>query len=66
MISLSIAFNELSGVKFIALSFYRGVFIIASQFLNLEHSLKSFKIISGMWCPDRLMGCSDRALRSKN
>ena len=53
--------------KFVPLTFYRGIFIIASQTLNLEHSLKSFKTVSGTECPDRLSAYLDRSLRaSKN
>jgi hypothetical protein len=59
MISLSIASDEFSGWKFIHLTFYRGVFIIASQSLDLGHNLTSFETVSGT-------GCLDRALRSRN
>jgi hypothetical protein len=50
----------------VPLNFYRGLFIIASQSLDLGHSLKSFKTVIGMGCLDMLMGCLDMALRSKN
>jgi hypothetical protein len=43
--------------KFVPLSSYRGVFIIAPQSLNLGHSLKSFEIIIDTRHSDRSMGC---------
>jgi hypothetical protein len=53
--------------KFLPLQFYKDVFIIAPQTLDLGHSLKLFKTITGTGCPNRLSVSSDRALRaSKN
>jgi hypothetical protein len=51
----------------IAKLFYRDVFIIAPQFLDLGHSLKSFKTVTSTGCPKRLSACPERALQaSKN
>jgi hypothetical protein len=52
--------------EFVPLTFYKGVFIITPQSQDLGHSLKSFKIVTGTVYPDRLMGCSDMDLWSKN
>jgi hypothetical protein len=53
--------------EFVPLQFYKDVFIIALQFLDLGQILKSFKTVTSTGCPGRLSACPERALRaSKN